>query len=321
MQLIDRKLPSLGRAQNDEEMRLLLAPLFPGWFDGNGQVLLGVRHQLLKHTPGKRCVIQYQLETSGQATPQQLIGKIYRKDRGRRIFENVHHLWQAADQGARFNMAEPLAYLPELGMILLSAVPGRQLSSFAMDDDLPEALRRVAANLAALHGLEVSAVPERTLEDHLRKFCHPGVELLIAAYPEFRPLVEDLLAGLANDEALREAPLCPVHGDLNLAQIFIAQGHAWFIDFDGFCVSHPALDLGNFGVSLQVHYPARYEALQTMFLEHYLTNLPTRMLTGLRVYQALAYLRRAVIAARTPSVPNWREQVRQLLEAGNTVLA
>jgi hypothetical protein len=319
MTVIDRKLPGLARAQNDEEMRRLLASSLPGCCDGGGNLLSQLRHQILKHAPGKRCVIEYRLCAEGESLPRRIIGKMYRKDRGRVIFENMRHLWQAAAaSGISFGMAEPLAYLPEIGMVLQSVVPGRRLADFSRRDDLFEAVRSVAENLAALHGLAVSVGEKRTLDDHLRKYCHPGPEVLIAACPELAPLVQSILAGLAKDETLPDAPICPVHGDLNLAQIFIAGECAWFIDFDGFCLSHAALDIGNFLVTLQVHFDSRYEALAKAFFESYLKSRSPRMLTGLRAYQAFACLRRAVICTRAPAAPNWREQVRQLLETGNS---
>ncbi len=321
---IDRKLPGLARALNDEEMRLLLSSSLPGWFDG-GNLLTQVRHQVLKHAPGKRCVIEYRLEAAGNPPPWRIIGKMYRKDRGRVAFENLRLLWQAAGEnsraGARFGMAQPLAYLPDIGMVLQSVVPGRRLADFAVSDDLFEAVRGVAENLAALHGLAVPAGEKRALGDHIRKYCHPGPEVLIASCPESAPLVESMLAGLAKDESLPDAPVCPVHGDLNLAQIFIAAGRAWFIDFDGFCLSHAALDIGNFLATLQVYFGPNHAALTKVFLESYLKSRSPQMLTGLRTYQAFAYLRRAVICARAPAVADWREQVRQLLETGNILLA
>jgi tRNA A-37 threonylcarbamoyl transferase component Bud32 len=308
----DRKLPGLALALDAEAMRPRLAP-----FVAASAAERGLHIQLLKHAPGKRCVIEYRI-ANAEGAPR-MIGKLYRKDRGQAVFENMRQLWQAAT-GTSFGMAEPLAYLPELGMVLQSCVPGKKLGDFLPEEDLSAAIKKVAVNLAALHGLAVSAGEKRGLDDHLLKYCHPGPEVLSAALPESAPRVENLLAGLREDKALAEAPLCPVHGDLNLAQIFIAKERAWFIDFDGFCLSHAALDLGNFLVTLQVHFAEQYETLSRTLLESYLKTRSPEMLTGLRTYQAFAYLRRAVICARAQAVPEWRQQARRLLESGNTIL-
>jgi hypothetical protein len=162
----DHKLPKLARALNNEEMRSLfsghLARLNSPFGHTErpegpftGREICEVRHLVLKHTPGKRCVIEYWLELSG--TPRQtrrVIGKMYRFDRGEKIFANLRALWNAAHsqtcQERVLGMPQPLAYLPELGMIIQEVVPGRQLSRFTTGHYLLQAVRRVASNLAAL---------------------------------------------------------------------------------------------------------------------------------------------------------------------------
>lgn len=319
----DRKLPGLERALDVGAMQELFVSLWrrnPAWSKNSFQEL---QPQVLKYTPGKRCVIEYQLWSAEQAfVPRRVIGKIYRKNRGEIIFANWRRLWEAAVSASavgelRLGMPEPLAYLPELGMVLQSAVPGRALADFSEHEDLMAAMPSVAQNLAALHNLRVDVGEKKTLDDHLKKYCHPGPAALSEACPEAAPLVKNILSGLASNENL---PLCPIHGDLNLTQIFIAEKRAFFIDFDGLCLSHPALDLGNFLVTLQAHFGAAGAMLQKKFLESYKACRSLRMLTGLRAYQAFAYLRRAVICARAPAVADWRQQVRQLLEAGSAFL-
>ena len=311
----DRKLPGLALALNHETMRAQFAAI------RQGEAFSRVRHRVLKYTPGKRCVIEYLLEANGKPRgSQRLIGKIYRKERGEVIFENLRQLWQAGGAGVSFAMPEPVAYLPEMRMVLQRFVPGRQLSDFSESDDLSTAVRCVAENLAALHGLAVATGEKRSLDDHIRKYCHPGPQALIEACPEVAPLVKNILAGLAQEASLNGAPICPVHGDLNLAQIFITGDRAFFIDLDGFCFSHAALDAGNFLITLQAHFGGKSDELRRIFLECYLSRRPPQMLAGLQAYQALAYLRRAVICFRQQAGANWPIQARRLLEAGCEIL-
>ncbi|MGH7454684.1 MAG: hypothetical protein ACRENG_25235, partial [bacterium] len=56
------------------------------------------------------------------------------------------------------------------------------------------------------------------------------------------------------------------------------------------------------------------------FLETYLASQSPDRLAGFNLYQALTYLRRAMICFRWKTAPEWRQQVRQLLETSNTVL-
>jgi hypothetical protein len=315
----DRKLPGLMRATNNEEMRLALATALNRGLR-NGRAFTRTRHQVLKHTPGKRCVIEYRLEPDGS----RVIGKLYRQNRGEKIFANLRSLWHAsqahANGGTVFGMPQPLAYVPDIGMVLQSAVPGRPLSDFAGRDDLPAAIGQAAKNLAALHGLAVATGEKRVMQAHIEKYCHPGPQALMEAVPDAAPLVERILGALASDESLASAPLGPVHGDLGPAQIFIDGGRAFFIDFDGFCLSHPALDLANFLVALKVHFAPRRHELAGIFLETYRESRPPEMLAGLGLYQAFIHLRRAMICFRRQAAADWRRQVRQLLEAANALL-
>jgi Ser/Thr protein kinase RdoA (MazF antagonist) len=249
---------------------------------------------------------------------------MYRKNRGEKIFENLLKLWRAAhspdNAAGLFDMPEPLAYVPELGMVLQNFVSGRRLSGLSASADLSAAVRRVARNLAALHGLPVAAGERKTMADHIEKYCHPQPQALMAACPELAEDVQEILEGLTRDQSLSQAPVSPVHGDLGPAQIFIAEDRAFFVDFDGFCFSHAALDLSNFLVALKFHFALQSEALTKAFLETYVENQSPERLAGLRLYHALAYLRRAMICFRWKNGPEWRQQVRQLLETGNAVL-
>ncbi|MCI0694728.1 phosphotransferase [candidate division KSB1 bacterium] len=327
----DHKLPELARALNNEEMRSLFSlhlARYTGRPEGpfSGREIRQLRHLVLKHTPGKRCVIQYWLELDGSSRQERrVIGKMYRFNRGEKIFANLRALWNAVHSPNHretvFGMPQPLAYLSELGMIIQDVVPGRQLSRFTTEHYLPQAVRRVARNLATLHGLAVSVSEKKDLTDHIKKYCHPGPEVLGEVCPELRPLVESILNGLAAaDKTLQTAPVCPVHGDLGLSQIFVGDDRAFFIDFDGFCLSHAALDLSNFLVALKVHFELQSGALAEAFLQTYLESQSPEKLAGLRIYHALTYLRRAMICFRWKTAPEWRQQVRQLLERSNAAL-
>ena len=142
----------------------------------------------------------------------------------------------------------------------------------------------------------------------------------MAECPELAPLVEGILIGIRSDDNVMNAPLCTVHGDLGRNQIFVTPEQAYFIDFDGVCISHPALDLANFLVGLQVRFGALSGELMSAFMEGYLAIQPPRMLTGLRAYQAFTYLRRATICLRGKVVASWREHVRSLLKTGYALL-
>ncbi len=313
--MTDRKLPGLGRALDHESMLPVLAAALG--CAGEPVLLSRVRAELLKYVPGKRGVIAYHLSFSDPACDEcTVFGKLYRKDRGRMIFETLQALWQTAQtERSSFALPQPLAYVAELGLVLQTAAPGRALTTLSQPDELFAAIQHTAKSLAALHRLPVGMGQMKTFADHLEKYCHPGPEALAEAHPELAPAVLDLIAMMNADAGLRAAELCPLHGDLNLAQIFITENQAVFIDFDGFCRSHAALDVGNFLVTLAEHFGEKSGELRHAFLEAYLSANANRTLPALRTYQAFAYLRRAVISLRLQDEAARRARAHRLLQA------
>jgi aminoglycoside phosphotransferase (APT) family kinase protein len=284
---------------------------------------LGVWHEVLKHTPGKRCVVAYHIESGDDSGVESVIGKLYREDRGAKIFEQLRLLRDAcrANNGVPvpFGMLEPLAYVPGLGMVLQSVVPGASLSRFGEHDDWCGAMRRVADNLAALHDLPASLGEPKSMADLIRKFCRPGPAALKADHPELAPWVDHILQRLEAVDPRREGRGDLVHGDLGLGQIFVTTSRAFFVDFDGLCRSHAALDVGNFLVSLRMRLGPGSAEPERIFTERYLENRPAERLGDLQAYQALAYLRRATTCLRTQASPDWRERGERLLRTGSGV--
>ncbi len=297
----DPKLPTLPRALDAAALPALFRRI-PGLHLSVVASADSVRARLLKHKPGKHGVIHYTLSRNGGDGGETIhwIGKLYRDQRGAERFEKLQMLWAAAQQqpaAMRPGMPEPVAYLPELGMILMSCVPGRDLYALIGQNDVSGAIRQTAANLGKLHALKIPALTSPQLADHLVKLCRPGPQALAEAYPEFTGVIQDILTGLAKIDR-EDGPRCPVHGDLNFGQVLIDGSQVHFIDFDGICNAHPALDVGNFLAAVRVYFPARYPELETQFIETYLQYQPNAMLGGLPSYRALAFFRRAMICHR-----------------------
>lgn len=312
----DRKLPGLLRALDDDAISVLLSAALRG--EGSAADFMRARGALVKYVPGKRAVVVYDLSAPGTAWHgSKIFGKLYRKERGLAIFNTLQALWQTTlVQRSFFLMPEPLAYVAELGMVLQRASRGRALTAVRHPDELFTAMQRAAKNLAALHDLPCPAGEVKTLQDHLVKYCHPGPEILMEALPMLAPMVRDLMDGIWADLDLQTVEPCPVHGDLNLAQVFIAHDRAIFIDFDGFCRSHAALDVGNFLITLAEHFGEDSGELRHGFLEAYLSAQAAHKLHGLRAYQAFAYLRRAMICFRLQDRAAREQRVRKMLLEG-----
>lgn len=320
----DPKLPALARATDNLALRSLLPPALGIGGSKAGEDLPEVQHQVIKYKPGKHCVIRYRLRYGPAGAQERLVmGKLYRERRGEQRFRDLMALWNASrpEQPGSFHMPRPLAYLPELGMVLQEIAPGQALDRSQEIAELQKALPLAAVNLAALHRLSAKLEVRDRMEEHLRRYCHPGPELLARDYPDLLPTVKRVLGRLYREETLHGLLLCPVHGDLGLGEVFISDGRACFVDFDGTCLSHPALDLANFTVGLKSHFPQQGEQLSEIFLSAYLERQSPRALEGLAAYQALACLRRVMIAFRKLAGSERERQIRGLLEMAEAALS
>lgn len=314
--LADYKLPALYIALND----LLMEQVFNAdraflnvlRFTG----ALSVEHELLKYAPGNRCVIAYYLRDAQTGQYAKVVGKLYRENQGQHVFAQMRQLWNARRRNrGQALMAQPLHYLPSLGIILQEEVPGVPLTDFSLDSTLMPAVVSAGHTLAVLHETHVPGLAVReTMEQQLDKYCQPALTKLSLTMPTLQPLLDGVVQGLLTAVLPPNAPLSTVHGNLNLSHMYWQQGHTFFIDLDSICLSHAALDLANVRVALRTHLGAQGAILGDQFLSAYLETRGISTIEGLAVYEALAYLRQAIDGYDHRMGVNRLAQTRSLLE-------
>jgi thiamine kinase-like enzyme len=319
--LQDRKLPALEKAVDSTEMCRILAASMQEPGNSKPGSIRALDYKILKYKPGKTCVIEYSLYPASDSTrPILMIGKMYRKNRGETIFANLMALWRNAGNcplaipgNSTFCMPRPLGYASELGMVFQEKITGVPLGKCLSAGDPESAIRGVAKNLAVLHSLPLISAEVKSLADHTRKFTQKSAAQLIEEMPEAKKKLAFLIDALCNDSLRFDAPIVPAHGDLNLSQVIVANKQACFLDFDGFSLSHAALDVANFMVILSVKHNRSGVDLADIFQSAYLEYRSIERITGLNCYLALAYLRRAFICFRLQAGPGWRDEVKSML--------
>ena len=189
-----------------------MAALFATYLPSLAGKSLSVDHRVLKHRAGKRCVFAYDIATADGTTV--LVGKIYRKKRGKRTFGRMQHMLSAASlSGKKLQMAEPLAYLPEIDMLLLPMLSGKTLEQISEIETIGNAMQSLGQTLAVLHSLSLPNCEIRTMREHLAKYCHPGFDALCNAHPSLQKTVNEILQRLLDFDEIDQM-LKPVHGDI-----------------------------------------------------------------------------------------------------------
>jgi hypothetical protein len=266
----EKELPGLAQLTDAEQSRLLIERVLRevGRLAAD-QTIMACTPRILNYKPGSRCTIRYELEYAASPdpstrSPRLVIGKVYRKgSKAQNAYEGMMTLWNSLlEDTSVVTIAEPIACLPELKLMLQSTIPG-ELSledllksviarpNQGEEEKLHRYMRKTAAGLAAFHQSGASygehvELGERFVDIH--KLIHRLAVLL----PELENSILPLLERLENLAAVyAEEPAVPTHGTFNPEQVLIDGERIGFIDFDDYCMAEPALDVGLFRAAIK----------------------------------------------------------------------
>jgi hypothetical protein len=225
--------------------------------------------RVARYKPNSRCTILYRLEypadlAAEQRGPDLVVAKIYHGAKGQNAYTSMRALWESPlATSSKLTIAEPLAYLPDIRVLLqgpireeqtLSALMRRALRSGTPETmaALQEYLRKTAVGLAELHHSGVRCGTAWSWADELANVREEKLEPLSRIVPHVADAAAPLLERLqALDRAYPSDPPGPAHGTFRPAQVLLHQGRIGFIDFDSFCQAEPAMDLALFRSSLK----------------------------------------------------------------------
>ena len=212
-------------------------------------------------------------------------GKLYSDELGPHCFRVMTRLWEdgfGADE--RYQVVEPLAYLPEHNMLLTRAADGVPLLTL-VGQDSPEVLahvRQAATWLVRLHRLPARLGPPDSLWYSLKLFrLVRRLTKAVAMAPQERTRLTDMLEALCDKgkQGLCQ-PLVQTHGRFHHEHVFVAGPKTTVLDFDRSHPADPAKDLGEFVSMLRLRTFKRTgsvapaEASTRAFLDAYRTHLP-----------------------------------------------
>jgi hypothetical protein len=221
--------------------------------------------EVVRYKPGSRCTLKYQLryDTPDHAWPEAVVVKTHQGNKGANAFGAMQALWATdLSLGDVVTIAQPIAYLPELRVLVQAAIPGdaslKDTIRTALFDDngralaqLRAQLHRTAEGLATLHRCGVSYGRTHTWDDELAEI-REVVARLSTTVPALTDAATPLLAQLQSRAAtVSPDHPAPAHHDFRPAQVLLHDHGVGFIDFDGFCMAEPALDIGRFRAKMR----------------------------------------------------------------------
>jgi len=242
---------------------------------------------------------------------------------------------------APFSLPVPriLAVLPDHNTVVMEEARGERLDrlmqpgSGAAPGSLREraldAAARAGIALVAFHRIAPAAVGRLTLA-RLVEGLRPAPAALPGELGRSAQQVADRLLAVP-DPIEHRAALC--HRDLHPRQIFDDGSRATFVDLDSIGLAHPALDLANFAVGLEVRHPELAPPLLAAFRAGYAAASgeipedpscnPTaggNSAQAEAVYRAFTFLRLAAKTCRTQPL-GWPERASALLRQAGAALA
>lgn len=316
----DPGVPTLSEVLNPIALakRLRLFSLTPRNWGGAEEVQIRV----IKHHPGSRCTFEIALRTANEWGS--LIGKVYAKDRSD-VFRAMDEIRRAGFGPAdELSIPEPLAYVPELRLLLQERVRGpraKQIFLTGDERDRAEAAEQSARWLAKFHAIAPRSGRMIDLTNQMdsverwaRKIAKLGEPHASQARRLSRRLEEEVASANGKE-------LCAGHGSYDCSQIIVTEDRTTTFDWDSYDVADPCRDVARFVVALQrlgFIYLGSIRALDAaaeVFLKTYRALSPFEVTANLSLYRALTCLRLARYEAKR-LVGTFREGIEALLGEG-----
>jgi hypothetical protein len=304
------------------------------------------RPEMLNYKPGSRCTLRYHLDydaaNAGRGWPTTVIAKVYRGHKGEQAYQGMAALWRSPlVRSAAVRIAEPLAYVPDLKLLVQAPLAEEQtleaLLRSALRAGTPAArarlerfVRTAAIGLAELHLSGARAEATTCWDERIEEIPELFERIAVVA-PDTVDAIAPLFDQLQELAAAHPAdPPAPSHGSFDSDQVLIAEEEIGFIDFDSFCMAEPALDVGHFRAAIMDSgmqlidehtlrdrvacraYLQRLDALGALFLAQYESLAPISR-RRLALWEALDYLRDSLHIWTKPK-PSGAEAVVRILE-------
>ena len=298
---VDRALPALVQALSpdniSEQLRQALG-------DELRWTLARQPPELIRYKPGRKAMLRYRTR---EREPGALYGKLLWDLRGAALLTAGHVLVRA-----EVATPAPLAYLPDLRMLVHPAVPGTPLSAIGDGDRLTAWMGQVAHALGRLHATRLDGLSIPTPSDEAGMVMTAGASLGRLVPGRTRD-IDRLASMLATD--LRDVPPAEsiVHGDFYDDQVLVSGSRATLIDLDELRLGHPLVDVGNFLAHLTARSTdgrADVEHAHAAFLDAYARRYP-RTRERIALFEAAALLKLAVRPFRSLQ-PDWPEAIERL---------
>lgn len=244
----DAALPTLRRCVDPACMQAELDRGVDGL--GHGSVRL-TAITVLRHKPGRRCLIEYRLSfrpAAGDETELTAIGKVRRNRPGRHQLRLLQRLWSAgfdARSADGISVPEPLGEIPGLSMWLQRRVSGVAATELLGGSRGVVLGARFADAAHKIHTADIATRKVHGIDDELR-ILENCLRVTAKRRPALASRIERLLLRCRRiAAAVDPLPHVGIHRDFYSDQVVVDGERLNVVDFDLYTAGDPALDIGN----------------------------------------------------------------------------
>ena len=282
--------------------------------------------KLVRHKPGRRCVIAYDLEVerNGSTFCETLIGKSRARGIDRATYEILRALRESGfseSDSDGIAVPEPRGKVSQFNMWLSSKAGGVPATSFVFGSNATQFAERVADAAHKLHASSVTPDRVHAMTDELR-ILEQRLHDASQRRPDLAERIEDLgiacrrlATGVVSDE------ISPIHRDFYGDQLLMDGDRTWILDLDLFCMGDPALDIGNFlghvtEIALRtLGDPTAGVAFERALLDRYSHLAGDSIVERAEMFRTLTLARQVWVSTEKPERSTVTEPLLELCEA------
>jgi len=254
----------------------------------------------VRYTPEISAILRYELDEPGERRSE-IYGKVQPGDRGLRTYRIEESLWAAAQQsGGLLNVARPIGFIGEYGLLLEAAAPGKPVRGERETQEFFGVGRAAAEALAVVHESGLEPDEHINIEAELERLDSVS-EQFAYVDPRAHFLLRELVLHLRDRlEKTYEEEYLPTHADLKYDQFIHEDGKYTLIDFDYFAMAETSYDLAKFCAYVIPSAPRGWEetvaaeATRNAFLRRYRELRPEATLDRFQIYEATILALRAM---------------------------